>query len=72
MWSNQRQHSIEIKELSEDQQDLRDLIEDRNEKTLAEIKKLEVAFALQKESLVEIKTLLKLIIDNRIRHDQKP
>lgn len=69
MWRDLQQHSRDIHELSEDQQEVRQLIEDKNEKTLAEIKKLEVAFTLQKESLVEIKTLLNLILHNRIRHE---
>jgi hypothetical protein len=71
LWTNQQEQKRQIKLISIDQQTMRILIEEKNEKTLAEIKKLELAFALQKESLVEIKTLLNLLINNRIRHEDR-
>lgn len=70
MWRDLQEQKNQIRKLSDDQGAIRQLIEDKNEKTLAEIKKLEQAFMMQKEFLVEIKTLVNLILSNRIRHEE--
>lgn len=67
MWFKQQDHSVQLSTLHDDQENIRELVIEKNEKTYSEIKKLETAFSLQKESLIEIKTLLKLILDNKIR-----
>lgn len=67
MWFKQENHSTQLTQLHEDQEEIRDLVIEKNEKTFSEIKKLESTIALQKESLIEIKTLLRLLIENKIK-----
>lgn len=67
MWFKQENHSAQLNQLHEDQEEIRDLVIEKNEKTFSEIKKLESTIALQKESLIEIKTLLRLLIENKIK-----
>lgn len=71
MWSNQREHRTQIGDLKKDQQSMRDIIEEKNERTLAHLKQLEQNFMTQEKTLIEIKTLLNLLIHNRIRHEDK-
>lgn len=69
MWSEQKDHKKQIQKLSEDQEDMRDLIESKNEKTLQELKKIEAAFSVTKESLVEIKVLLNILLKDQDRRN---
>lgn len=71
MWRDQQEQKVQINLLSDEQKELKQVIEDKNEKTIAEFKKLELAIGVQKESLVKIETLLNLILHNRIRHEDK-
>lgn len=66
MWREQKDHKKQIQTLSDDQEEIRLLIERKNEKTLEKLEKIELAFSITKESLVEIKTLLKVLLEEKI------
>lgn len=69
MWTEQKDHKKQIEKLSEDQEEMRDLIESKNEKTLTELKKIEAAFSVTKESLIEIKVLLNILLKDQERRN---
>lgn len=70
MWIKQLEHSKQLDLLRKEQEEIRSLVIEKNEKTYAEIKKLENAFSVQKETLIEIKTLMNLMLNNRIKRDE--
>lgn len=68
MWSEQKDHKIQIQKLADDQDRIKLLIETKNEKTLDRLNAIERSFANTKENLGEIKTLLNILIKD---HDRK-
>lgn len=71
MWLKQRDHTAQLTQLHNDQEEIRDLVIEKNDQTLSKITTLEGVITLQKESLIRIETLLNLLLSNRIRHDDK-
>lgn len=68
MWTEQKDHKKQIQKLALDQDEIRKLIESKNEKTLEKLRKIEEESVLTKESLIEIKVLLKVLLKD---HDKK-
>jgi hypothetical protein len=59
--------SNEIADIKEENRTTKSLITEKNDKVYQEVKKLESKFILQNETLIEIKTMMKLFLDNRIK-----
>ncbi|AWW31832.1 hypothetical protein DN752_17785 [Echinicola strongylocentroti] len=76
MWYKQQdqekritEHQTEIEKQENGLKEIRDLISKKNQQVFQEVKKLDGKFQQQGNSLIEIKTMLSLLMSNKIKHD---
>ena len=59
--------SNEIQEIKAENKSMKILISEKNDKVFQEVKKLEAKFISQNETLIQIKTMMELILSNKIK-----